>query len=347
LAAGDDLQNGVVLGDTSFGMESILLAHTIKLKVPIRAENAHQNDDVIKLERYVENLRQYSYLNNNPSYVVKEPMPPELNYYDKTMLQGSKFIPTLSIEDLKKLDPTKKIVILSDDQDRDKDNIELIQNYFKESANKEIPIYPSEVAGREFDQVIVLADIDKGEHRYLTGKNLYTLLSRAHIATLVVGKAPLNIKQNELPYPAELSINQSIINNYLGKRFEELKELTKNYPNIGEQDSTDTFQATPGENIAPTDSWVDWGDGVGLSEEILVNTDTSNDTNTSEEPKKSKEYSDDVTFGYSFFNNLGVEGDRIQIDYLNDPTKKYVISDTTDLNGKKDQYTDVTTYKIT
>jgi hypothetical protein len=304
LPVGDDLQNGIVMNGHSYGMENIFVAKTTKLKVPIRAKNVHKNNNNILLEKFVEDVKR-SAVNKKVGAIA----PPTLTYYDEDVLVGDKFTSKLSDKDLDKLNTSKEIVILSDDKERDAKNIEQIQNFFKvKSPNKEIPVLSSEVQGREFDQVIILSDMKLANagigNRYSNAKNMYTLLSRAKEATLIVGEPTETLKNEASNFNTPLTIDQNIINTALEDRFKRLTDISEKYERkVKPQEKVDIIpEVIPN----PENSIFDLEE---YQPDIHSEPEPTYENKDYVKPEYIKE--DNITFGYSFFNNIGTEADSI------------------------------------
>ena len=111
IALGDDLQNGVQIGEESFSLDNISFPTSVKLKSTIRAENIHKNDNLIVLEKFTYETKRKSFNLSN-----KIPDQVQLHYSEKdNKLNGDKFIPELNVSDLKKLDLEKEIAVITSD----------------------------------------------------------------------------------------------------------------------------------------------------------------------------------------------------------------------------------------
>lgn len=282
ITLGDPLQNGIFLGKESFSYDNIMTPSSVKLKSTIRSANIHANENNIGLERWVSMVKEKSKNQN-----AQEPISVNLHYYQELYLNGHKFIDNLTVDELKKLDPTKEILFITEDgklSDSQKADITLA------GINK-YEISKPEVQGREFDQVVILSNIEK-ENLYDSARNLYTLLTRAKIATLIVNNNSImksaKLTQQEAKYTKEKFINQSDIKSYLEKRLEQLRDFTKTF----EQKPTNKEKEE--EKQTPLD--VDYTPDI----EDPITKHTVFDSNTISDKKDPNKI-----IGYTFFNNIG------------------------------------------
>jgi hypothetical protein len=226
---GDDLQEGVILGKTTTSLENMYMPSSVKLKSTIRAENIHQNNNNITLEHWVNAVR------NNVFFLGPEAKPVILDYaLYNGVLHGEK-ISTLKslVDDLKTLDTTKEIVFITDDGKLSEDQQNIIKAAYGETFIATAKVFGTDVQGEEFGQVVILASLDDTHSadasiaKYRTAKKIYTLLSRAKIATIIVGENKyLTNQQKDISAPKEL--NPKEVKEYLTARFEEITNLLKN-----------------------------------------------------------------------------------------------------------------------
>ena len=314
LTLGDEIQNGVNIGVENFGMDNIFVPGTVKLKNPIRSKNVHQNDNNITLENFANEWKHAQSSGKLHSNSII------LNYSEKDgeYLAGSKMVNELTEKDLKKLDPNKQIAVITEDGTLDDDTKKMFESVF---GSKKIEVYPPEVQGREFDQVVILANIKK-KYKYLEARNLYTLLSRAKEATIFLNTTSFEVENNKMLYNSTFDIDPNIIKQSLIDRSKVIEELNSHYEreNIKSDDNS----------IKPIDKSAIKNDPINLNENQDDTALTFEDKDSTKEPLK-----DNQSLAYSFFNNIGLSGDDY-IKYLD-----YTISDKTDDSNKKITWKDL------
>ena len=218
----------------------------------------------------------------------------------------------LTENDLKKLNPNKQIAVITEDGTLDDDTKKMFESVF---GSKKIEVYPPEVQGREFDQVVILANIKK-KYKYLEARNLYTLLSRAKEATIFLNTTSFEVENTKMLYNSTFDIDPNIIKQSLIDRSKVIEELNSHYEreNIKSDDKS----------IKPIDKSAIKNDPINLNENQDDTALTFEDKDSTKEPLK-----DNQSLAYSFFNNIGLSGDDY-IKYLD-----YTISDKTDESNKK------------
>ena len=226
IAMGDNLQNGSKIGDESFSTQNIATPRSIKLKSTIRSQNTHQNNNAILLENFTDAIYRKAYLDETIKFT------PTLVYYDRTFLNGSKFVDTLTKADLLKLDTSKEIVFLTDSGKLSDVTQSLITNTLG-IPSSDIKVYSKNVQGEEFDQVVIVDPIRIEQSRFDTIRNLYTLITRAKVGSLIVGSQDL---LNDFGITTEMSLStepkafdNERSKDFLTKRIEELSDMTKDY----------------------------------------------------------------------------------------------------------------------
>lgn len=284
---GDDLQNGIAIGKNLFSMDNITVNSTIKMRNPIRARNDLKNANNITLENFTRDIKwKLLYNQGAESKLI-------LQYNDKpdTFMTGDKIVSIITETDLSKLNPEKEIVVIT------KDGVlspELAGKLKKIFGNKNIEVLPLEVQGREFEQVIIDADISDKNDKYSESRNLYTLLTRAKEVTL----ARLNTSFeyiNELKANSKINtISQDLVLRSLTNRLEYLNSLDLS-PNEIEVVKTDIV-----EDKKIMESILE----ETQEEEPLDITPTENADIIPDMPKAPKDKNN--MLGYSFYNNLGL-----------------------------------------
>ena len=312
---GDPLQNGFSWNDDVPGsLDTFYYNHPPKMKSVIRAENIHQQANVESLE--IALLTRFSNAVDSNKYPNIQAI--TLAYSEAgDLLNGSKNIKELNTVDLKKLDTSKEIVVITDDgtiSEKDRKTIE-------DSGIVDFNVLSKHnIQGREFDQVISLANIkynpDSRNSIYGANKQLYTLLSRGKISTLMVGNSELmelsGINQEKKDTTSEVRLKTEQIDELLKRRLELLESIVAEYveevveenPDIEEEE-----EASIHKNNTPK------------TEEIFENDDKGRDRITQEE------YDGNNTFlAYSFYNKLEA---KIDVDGALDikPIENFMKSD--------------------
>ncbi len=295
IGLGDELQNGYALNeDKPFSLESFYYNHPPKLKGVVRANNLHKKDNI----ETVEDL-----LNKSISDIVlkttflKE-LQPQINYCESITLDGDKFVDTLTVADLNKLDKEKEIAVITDKGTLSDDQKEVFKAVGI-SLDSLLVLAKNNIQGREFEQVISLIEIpfkDGSTSKYKATKALYTTLSRGKKCTLIVGNGKLmnalnilNVKKLSSP-KVELVGDQ--INSLLEKRLMLAQSISKDF--------------IP-EDISASKEIIE------IEREADINSNTANETDpepidnndTEVENTKQKDHDGDNTFLlYSFYNVL-------------------------------------------
>ena len=293
IAMGDNLQNGSKIGTTSFSTQNISTPRSIKLKSTIRSKNVHHNDNCILMENFTDAIYRDSYL--------KEPIKyrPTLVYYDKTFLNGDKFVDNLTKADLLKLDTSKEIVFLTDSGKLSDSTQSLITSTLG-IQSADIKVYSKNVQGEEFDQVVILDPIKISDSDFDTIRSLYTLVTRSKIGTLIVGSKTL-LDNFGIKTEMSLSTEEKVFDNdrakdFLTKRIDELSDMTKDYKQsdpikhkdvkvVNEKFNTDWKETSDPEIITPISTTVQTKDPSNI-------------------------------LGYSFFNNIGIHDISNNLDKI-------------------------------
>lgn len=279
LMLGDDLQNGTHIGKNIFGIENITIASSIKMRNPIRAENNLQNENNINLENYVNSIRRET-LYNGPK--AQESVKISYNDAEGNNLTGTKIVSTIKKEDLQKLDTTKEIAVITNNGEISDDLSKMLKEIF---GDKKINIFPREVQGQEFDQVIIDISINDSDF-YTKARDLYTILTRAKVAALAKIDTTINIENIFNNNSKVIPVSPEIIKQSLIDRFNKLNSMDLNFEEIKNN--------TPD----PSDPEIEDDEDLKDPDEI-DNDDLDPEINWSEDEFKNK------TLGYSFFNNLG------------------------------------------
>lgn len=293
VAMGDNLQNGSIIGKTSFSTQNITTPRSIKLKSTIRSKNVHQNDNAILMENFTDAVYRDSYLDEPIKYR------PTLVYYDRTFLNGYKFIDTLSKSDLLKLDTSKEIVFLTDSGKLSEAHQSLITSTFGFKP-EDIKVYSKDVQGEEFDQVVILDPIKVVDSDFDSIRELNTLVTRAKIGTLVVGSKSIldhfGIKTEMSLSTEEKHFDNDRAKDFLSKRISDLAEMTKDYT-----------KSNPIEH----------------SDVKVVNEKASTDWKETKDPEIALKIPQQIQtkdlaniLGYSFFNNIGIHNIADKLDKI-------------------------------
>lgn len=233
IVLGDDLQQGTKIGEATSSMENIYIPYSVKLKSTIRAENNHQNDNSIALEAWAGGIRSYAF------YGGEIPKKPILTHsFANGYLEGLRFIDTLSIDELRKLDPKKEILIINEFGRPTEDTLQILKDAFGEANLSNIVWSTHDVQGQEFDQVILMnyptiSFLEKSQDILGTtsSKDLYTLFTRGKVSTLAVGlepKAKNNFISESKPTSVPKALNINEMRTFLVNRHKEIKELLDN-----------------------------------------------------------------------------------------------------------------------
>jgi hypothetical protein len=323
---GDDLQNGIKIGENDFNLDVVATANSVKLKNPIRSKNIHINRNNVALENKTQAIKQRLLYNStvpDPSII--------LTYFEKgdNYLVGSKFSKAKTIKqieaEIRKLDPEKEIVIVGEEIPADVQ--QALINVFGENTEesrygkKEIKLF-NEVLGREFDQVIIVSDL-KQDNMFTTMKNVYTLLSRAKDATLILSPFNLkgyNIENVESNYSDSFEMDKGIITTALKERLAVLEKLLQSLT------KTEPVKTEPTESnieeVFNFEEVVDLEEDEREAEEKIEENREEPDEESEIENRTNKEKEEHETksgniLGYSFFNNIGILGEEINafLDY--------------------------------
>ena len=316
LMLGDEIQNGVTIKEENFGMDNIFAPSSVKLKNPIRSKNEHKNNNNIILENFANEWKYATNEGRNYSNSVI------LTYSEKEgeFLAGDKMVSSLTEADLKKLNPNKQIAVITENGVLDDETKNLFVSVF---GSKEIEVLPADVQGREFDQVVILTDIQRSKTpKYLESRNLYTLLSRAKEASIFLDHTSFVIENNKLLYNSVFDIDPNIIKTSLVDRAKVIEELNSHY----ERDTSKSEDS----GAKPIDKEVIKSDPINLKENQDDTELDFEDKDSSKEPLR-----DNQSLAYSFFNNIGLSGEEY-IKYLD-----YTISDKTDDGNKKISWEDL------
>jgi hypothetical protein len=226
---GDELQNGHSLNeDTPFSLDTFYYTHPPKLKSVIRAKNIHKQNNTESLEISLKN-RVANIINPERFSTIPDVT---LNYNDDIFLNGDKIVSELTVVDLRKLDPSQEIAVITD-------NGTLVEEYKSlfEKAGLNIDklqiLAKDNIQGEEFDQVVSLFNIkynkDKESSLYNANKQLYTLLSRGKVNTLVVGNEELLKDSNIIPErkdtTSSVELRMEQIDDLLQRRLEALGNI--------------------------------------------------------------------------------------------------------------------------
>ena len=317
---GDELQNGVKIGENLFSMDNITVGTTIKMRNPIRSRNDLKNINNVTLENYVRDVKW--------NLLHKQGTIPQLTlkYNDKegSFLTGDKLVSDISETDLAKLDPNKEIVVITD---TGKMSADLSAKLKKVFGNKTIEVLPLDVQGREFEQVIIDANISNKKDPYTESRNLYTLLTRAKEVTLAKVNTSLDYI-NEVKISSKASsISPELVLRALKTRLEYINSL-----NLETNDLE--IKSIPLEDEVKINE-EELAEEIVDSEPVETPTPFEDSDKKPEESKPSTPKDKDNMLGYSFYNNLGLYLDEnskvspIQ-EYLNykitnnvtDPTKE-------------------------
>lgn len=307
LLMGDELQGGVKIGNQSFSTENILSPRTIKMKNPIRSRNDVRNQNNIILENYTDGVKAEALLKNG-----KAPSSINLGYYEKEgeFLIGDKLVNNIGLNDLRKLNPDKQIVVITENGTISDDLSGKLKSIF---GNKDIDVIAfDKVQGREFDQVIVdnlnFDNLYQGDF-FEKVRQFYTLMTRSKEVTLANIGISLPIQNEEKSSAVGYRIDKTDIEKALQSRLNYLNSL--DLKSVEENE-----KYIDSEELVFTDDVKDLlQDPPALPE---FTAEDEKESNTLEISQKNK----NKILGYSFFNNLGLSlnnrGDNPPIkDYLN------------------------------
>lgn len=300
---GDELQNGISIGQNPFSMENVIIPSTIKMKNPIRARNNLQNINNITLENFTRDVKWYRLHNKGNA-----PNRPELSYNDASgnFLTGAKLTSSITESDLRKLNPDKQIVVITKDGILSDDLSTKLKKVF---GSKTIEVLPAEVQGQEFEQVIIDLDI-RVPHDYVSEvKNFYTLLTRAKEATLGAIQTDVSFNNTFKLNARSNTISKELIERALEERVKYLSSLDLTYTESKKEDlpkdqDKDSDETIDNDEDAPS---------FGTTDEEFI-----------KDPNK--------MLSYSFYNNLGIYYDELSKISKVSQYLDYVISSETNLD---------------
>lgn len=305
IGLGDDLQDGYNLSESSpYSLETFYYNSAPKIKGVVRGNNIHKKDNNENLEIGVKNLL---------AKINGEPFNPEgsvVTYYNGATLQGDKFTQELSIDDLKRFNPLLETVIITDSGKPDT----ILEGQLKEAGISSYRfIAKNNIQGEEFDQVVALFKIPFKEGNdislYNSYKKLYTLLSRAKNASLIVGNndllEALNIKNDGKNTTSKVEFDQSQIETSLNNRYEYLQNIFKEYSESKYETKEDS-KVTELQEEAQLYS---------LEDNPSPEVDVESNIKGMEDSFKKEKDGDNKFFVYSFYNALHAyyDGDILEI----------------------------------
>jgi len=293
IGSGDNFQDSFVLSENNpYSIDHIHFISPPKLKGVIRGKNIHKKDNNENLEILVKKIV------NNEEVVVDAIK--TLSYFqNETTLHGDKLVDTLELSDLKTLNPTLETAVITNDGTIDpetKAKIDVIG-----FTNIKI-VKRTEVKGEEFDQVISMVNLPIREDfvsKSVGVRRFYTLLTRAKVATLVVGNkeiiSTLGIKNEARKTTSSIELDQNNIEEELKKRLDLINSNFKE-SNIKKKIIT----------VTPKSDSIDLGDNEVPDSQLVLETPPTI------EEEKSKD-GDNRFFSYSFYNVLHANADSKEI----------------------------------
>lgn len=225
IGLGDTTQKGYNLSTSlPFSLEITNFLSGPKLIGVVRSNNIHQSDNIGILSFLVENIKSDSW---KPKFTT------EINYSQiDGILNGDKFVDSLSDSDLKLLDNNKEVAIINDDGKEDED----LRNRLKGLGfNNILFISNNDIQGEQFEQVIFTGTIPyKDDWKFIPKRSsfidLQTLIGRAKQSMIIVkNKEILDFIQAinvEKKYTGNINFTLEELDSELGDRLEMLEKLS-------------------------------------------------------------------------------------------------------------------------
>ena len=313
IGLGDELQNGnSISDDKGFSLETFYYNHPPKLKGVIRAKNIHKKDNTELLEVVLK--RRFASIVFPDKYKVITGI--SLNYFDKTKLDGDKFIDNLTPSELDKLDKNLEIAVITEDGNLD----ESIKKVFSDSGFdlSRLKILPkNNIQGKEFDQVVSLIKINFDPKNpvslYNANKQLYTLLSRGKKCSIIANNNDLldalGLINSSKDTTSSVELMDTQIEDLLNKRFDFLNRLVDSDEGIVEEVEISEERPRSEEIIK-----IEGESDIYLSEKPIDNSEDLDNNEALLKKTYAQETDGNNKFAvYSFYNVLNAKVEENQI----------------------------------
>lgn len=293
IGSGDNFQDSFILSENNpYSLDHFHFMSPPKLKGVIRGKNIHVKDNNENLEILVKKIV-------NEDEIIVDAIKTLSYFQNETTFHGAKLVDTLEVSDLKTLDPKLETAIITNDGTIDSETRTKIDSIG--FTNLKV-VKRTDVKGEEFDQVISMVNLPIRQDKVSKSvgvRRFYTLLTRAKVATLVVGNKEiietLGIKNESRKTTSSIVLEQTNIEEELTKKIDLLNK------NFKENTSKKKIIVIPPKS-----------DAIALDDNGVPDGQLSIEVPPVLEEEKDKD-GDNRFFSYSFYNVLHANADNKEI----------------------------------